>query len=104
VEKIVKILEVEDDRPEWGLYLTGIGRLCKSLASPPEDPCDVLYTILRHVGSLAFYMKIVTILPLSKIRKDTDQAIVYFSSHYHQKYAAELRRHFGREKIKQNQM
>jgi len=91
VEKIVKNTEAEDSWAEWGLYLTGIRRLREGLVPPPEDPCDVDHPILHRVGSSAYYMKIV---PTSKIRKDTDQAIVYFSSRYHWKYAAaELRRH-----------
>jgi len=100
VEKIVNKIEDGDDRPERGLYLTGVGRLRESLVSPPDDPCDVVHTILHRIGSAAYYTKIVPILPSSKIRKDTDQAIVYFSSIYHRKYAAaELRRHFAREKL-----
>jgi len=91
VEKIVKKVEVEEDWPEPGLYLTSVGRLRESLFSPPEDPCDVIHMILHRIGSAAYYTKIVPILPPSKIRKDTDQAIVYFSSCYHRKYpAAEL--------------
>jgi len=100
VTKIVKRTETEDDRPERGLYLTGIGRLREALVPPPEDPCDVVHTILHSVGSSAYYTKIVPILPASKIRKDTDQAIIYFSSVYHRKYAAaELRRHFAKERM-----
>jgi len=83
VEKIVKKAEAEDDQPEQGLYLTGLRRLHGSLVPPPEDPCDVIQTILHHVGSSAYYTKIVSILPTSKIRRETDQAIVYFSSSYH---------------------
>jgi len=79
VNKIVKKTEVEDDWPERGLYLTGIGRLRGTLVPPPEDPCDVVHTILHRVGSSAYYMKIVPVLPASKIQKDTDQAIIYFS-------------------------
>jgi len=101
VKKIVKTKPVEeDDRPEKGLYLTGIGRLRETLVPPPEDPCDVVHTILHRIGSSAYYTKIVPVLPASKIRKDTDQAIIYFSSVYHRKYAAaELRRHFAKEKM-----
>jgi len=101
VEKIVvKNMENEGYRPEQGLYLTGIGRLREGLVPPPEDPCDVVHMILHRVGLSAYYMKIVPILPTSKIQKDTEQAIVYFSSRYHRKYAAaELRRHFAREKL-----
>jgi len=71
------------------------------VSSPPQDdPCDVVHTKLHRFGSATYYMKIVPILPSSKIRKDTDKAIVYFSSIYHQKYAAaELRKHFAREKL-----
>jgi len=65
----VKKVEVEDDRPERGLYITGIGRLRESLVSPPEDPCDVVHTILHCVGSAAYYTKIVPILPQSKIAR-----------------------------------
>jgi len=100
VNKIVKKTEEEDDRPERGLYLTGIGRLRGTLVPPPEDPCDVVHTVLHHVGSSAYYTKIVPVLPASKIRKDTDQAIIYFSSVYHRKYAAaELRRHLAKERM-----
>jgi len=101
VKKIVKKTDFEeDDRPERGLYLTGIGRLREALVPPPEDPCDVVHTILHSVGSSAYYTKIVPILPASKIRKETDQAIIYFSSVYHRRYAAaELRRRFAREKM-----
>jgi len=100
VDKIVKKTEAEDDRPERGLYLTGIGRLRGTLVPPPEDPCDVVHTILHRVGSSAYYTKIVPVLPASKNRKDTDQAIIYFSSVYHRKYAAaELRRHFAKERM-----
>jgi len=89
VEKIVvKNTEDEGERPERGLYLIGIGRLREGLVPPPEGPCDVVHTILHHVGLSAYYTKIVPILPTSKIRKDTDQAIVYFSKRSHQKYAA----------------
>jgi len=102
VNKIVQKTktEAEDDRPERGLYLTGIGRLRGTLVPPPEDPCDVVHTILHRIGSSAYYTKIVPVLPASKIRKDTDQAIIYFSSVYHRKYAAaELRRHFAKERM-----
>jgi len=103
VNKILKTKpepEAEDDRPERGLYLTGIGRLRETLVPPPEDPCDVVHTILHRIGSSAYYTKIVPVLPASKIRKDTDQAIIYFTSVYHRKYAAaELRRHFAKEKM-----
>jgi len=102
VKKIVQKMkpEAEDDRPERGLYLTGIGRLRETLVPPPEDPCDVVHTILHRIGSSAYYTKIVPVLPASKIRKDTDQAIIYFSSVYHRKYAAaELRRHFAKERM-----
>jgi len=101
VNRIVKTKpEAEDDRPERGLYLTGIGRLRETLVPPPEDPCDVVHTILHRIGSSAYYTKIVPVLPASKIRKDTDQAIIYFSSVYHRKYAAaELRRHFAKERM-----
>jgi len=83
VGKIVKKSETEDNRPERGLYLTGIGRLLECITSPQEDPCDVVHTILHSVGSLAYYKKIIPILPPSKIRKDTDQTRVYFSSSCH---------------------
>jgi len=101
VNKILKTKpEAEDDRPERGLYLTGIGRLRETLVPPPEDPCDVVHTILHRIGSSAYYTKIVPVLPASKTRKDTDQAIIYFSSVYHRKYAAaELRRHFAKERM-----
>jgi len=101
VKRIVKTKPVEeDDRPERGLYLTGIGKLRETLVPPPEDPCDVVHTILHRIGSSAYYTKIVPVLPASKIRKDTDQAIIYFSSVYHRKYAAaELRRHFAKERM-----
>jgi len=101
VNKILKRKPVEeDDRPERGLYLTGIGRLRETLVPPPEDPCDVVHTILHRIGSSAYYTKIVPVLPASKIRKDTDQAIIYFTSVYHRKYAAaELRRHFAKERM-----
>jgi len=101
VNKILKKKPVEeDDRPERGLYLTGIGRLRETLVPSPEDPCDVVHTILHRIGSSAYYTKIVPVLPASKIRKDTDQAVIYFSSVYHRKYAAaELRRHFAKEKM-----
>jgi len=101
VNKILKKKPVEeDDRPERGLYLTGIGRLRETLVPPPEDPCDVVHTILHRIGSSAYYTKIVPVLPASKIRKDTDQAIIYFTSVYHRKYAAaELRRHFAKERM-----
>jgi len=101
VNKILKKKpEAEDDRPERGLYLTGIGRLREMLVPPPEDPCDVVHTILHRIGSSAYYTKIVPVLPASKIRKDADQAIIYFSSVYHRKYAAaELRRHFAKERM-----
>jgi len=101
VKKIVKKADFEeDDQPERGLYLTGIGRLREALVPPPEDPCDVVHTILHSVGSSAYYTKIVPILPASKIRKETDQAIIYFSSVYHRRYAAaELRKRFAKEKM-----
>jgi len=101
VKKIVKTKPLEeDDRPEKGLYLTGIGKLRDTLVPPPEDPCDVVHTILHRVGSSAYYTKIVPVLPASKIRKDTDQAIIYFTSVYHRKYAAaELRRYFAKERM-----
>jgi len=100
VEKIVKNTDVEEDRPERGLYLTGVGRLREVLDSSSEDPCDVVHTALHRVGSASFYTKIVPVFPSSKLRKDVDQVIVYFSSVYHRKYAsAELRRFFAREKI-----
>jgi len=101
VKRIVKTKPVEeDDRPERGLYLTGIGKLRETLVPPPEDPCDVVHTILHRIGSSAYYTKIVPVLPASKIRKDTDQAIIYFTSVYHRKYAAaELRRHFAKERM-----
>jgi len=101
VNKILKKKPVEeDDQPERGLYLTGIGRLRETLVPPPEDPCDVVHTILHRIGSSAYYTKIVPVLPASKIRKDTDQAIIYFTSVYHRKYAAaELRRHFAKERM-----
>jgi len=92
--------DVEEDRPERGLYLTGVGRLREILDSSSEDPCDVVHTALHRVGSASFYTKIVPVFPSSKLRKDVDQVIVYFSSVYHRKYAsAELRRFFAREKI-----
>jgi len=102
VEKIVKSTNtnVEEDRPERGLYLTGVGRLREVLDSSSEDPCDVVHTALHRVGSAAFYTKIVPVFSSTKLRKDVDQVIVYFSSVYHRKYAsAELRRFFAREKI-----
>jgi len=100
VKKIVVKPADEDDRPEKGLYLTGIGKLRDTLVPPPEDPCDVVHTILHRVGSSAYYKKIVPVLPASKIRKDTDQAIIYFTSVYHRKYAAaELRRYFAKERM-----
>jgi len=100
VKKIVTRPAEEDDRPEKGLYLTGIGKLRNALVPPPEDPCDVVHTILHRVGSSAYYTKIVPVLPASKIRKETDQAIIYFTSVYHRKYAAaELRRFFARERM-----
>jgi len=101
VKKIVKTKPTEeDDRPEKGLYLTGIGKLRETLVPPPEDPCDVVHTILHRVGSSAYYTKIVPVLPASKIRKDTDQTIIYFTSVYHRRYAAaELRRYFAKERM-----
>jgi len=101
VKKIVKTTPLrEDDRPEEGLYLTGIGKLREKLVPPPDDPCDVVHTILHRVGSSAYYKKIVPVLPASKLRKDTDQAIIYFTSVYHRKYAAaELRRFFAKERM-----
>jgi len=47
----------------------------KSRLPPPDDPCDVVHTILQFVGSAAYYTKIVPILSSSKIRKDTDQLL-----------------------------
>jgi len=100
VEKIVKKSEVEEDKPERGLYLTGVGKLRERLDLSPEDPCDVVHTTLHSVGSASFYTKIVPVFTSTKLRKDVDQVIVYFSSVYHRKYAsAELRRLFAREKI-----
>jgi len=101
VKTILKTTPVEeDDRPEKGLYLTGIGKLREKLVPPPDDPCDVVHTILHRVGSSAYYKKIVPVLPASKTRKDTDQAIIYFTSVYHRKYAAaELRRFFAKERM-----
>jgi len=58
VEKIVKKIKDGDDRHERGLYLTGVGRLRESLVSPPDDPCDVIHTILHRVGSAAYYTKL----------------------------------------------
>jgi len=100
VEKIVTRNDEPEDRPERGLFLKGVGKLREKLDSSYDDPCDVVHTVLHKVGSAAFYTKIVPILPPTKIRKDSDQAIIYFSSVYHRKYAsAELRRFLAREKI-----
>jgi len=100
VEKIVMRNDEPEDRPERGLFLKGVGKLRERLDSSYDDPCDVVHTVLHKVGSAAFYTKIVPILPHTKIRNDSDQAIIYFSSVYHRKYAsAELRRFFAREKI-----
>jgi archaellum component FlaC len=102
VKKIKPSSSNQPEKAEVGFFVTGVKKLREIVECDSEaDPCDVIHTTLHGLGAAPYYTRIVPILPPSKIRKEVETAIVYFSSVYHRKWAAaEMRKNFARQKIR----
>lgn len=81
------------EKSENGIFITGIPILRQLVQRPTEDISDVIHNTLSAVGAAPYYLKIIAVHSKGQARKDSTQAIVYFQSTYHKRWAlGELRK------------